>query len=114
MQKKSGERQDEYSVYIFEIAKELKIPIREVNIEPYDVYTADEAFMTGTPFCLLPTVSLNGIKIGSGNMGEISKKLLSRWSNNVGLDIENQIRDYGKEVAYLESDAPTPYQFKRQ
>jgi hypothetical protein len=40
--------------------------------------------------------------------------LLSRWSNNVGLDIENQIRDYGKEVAYLESDAPTPYQFKRQ
>jgi branched-chain amino acid aminotransferase len=100
--------------YIFDLAKELNIPCIEKNIEPYDVYDADEAFMTATPFCLLPTVSLNGIKIGSGNMGEISKKLLSRWSNNVGLDIENQIREYGKEVKHLNSDAPTPYQFKRQ
>ncbi|MDC0092775.1 aminotransferase class IV [Alphaproteobacteria bacterium] len=99
--------------YIFELAKQLDIPCRESNIEPYDVYQADEAFMTGTPFCLLPTVSLNGIKIGDGKMGKISQKLLSHWSNNVGLDIENQIREYGKEVANLNSDAPTPYQFKR-
>jgi branched-chain amino acid aminotransferase len=100
--------------YIFELAKELDIPCAEKNIEPYDVYEADEAFMTATPFCLLPTVSLNGIKIGSGKMGEISKKLLTQWSNNVGLDIEGQIREYGKEVTHLNSDAPTPYQFKRQ
>jgi branched-chain amino acid aminotransferase len=100
--------------YIFELAEELNIPCSERNIEPYDVYQADEAFMTGTPFCLLPTVSLNGIKIGDGKMGKISKKLLSHWSNNVGINIENQIREYGKEVAHLNSDAPTPYQFKRQ
>jgi branched-chain amino acid aminotransferase len=100
--------------YIFELAKELNIPCIEKNIEPYDVYEADEAFMTATPFCLLPTVSLNGIRIGSGKMGEVSKKLLSLWSNNVGVDIESQIREYGKEVAHLNSDAPTPYQFKRQ
>lgn len=100
--------------YIFELAKELNIPCIEKNIEPYDVYEADEAFMTATPFCLLPTVSLNGIKIGSGKMGEVSKKLLSQWSNNVGVDIESQIREYGKEVAHLNSDVPTPYQFKRQ
>ena len=28
-------------------------------------------------------------------------------------DIENQIREYGQEVTHLNSDAPTPYQFKR-
>lgn len=100
--------------YIFELADELGLNCVEKNIEPYDVYGADEAFMTATPFCLLPTVSLNGIKIGDGKMGEISKKLLQQWSKNVGLDIEGQIREYGKEVAYLNSDAPTPYQFKRQ
>jgi len=100
--------------YIFELAEELNIPCIEKNIEPYDVYEADEAFMTATPFCLLPTVSLNGIKIGSGKMGEVSKKLLKQWSNNVGVDIEGQIREYGEEVANLNSDAPTPYQFKRQ
>ena len=100
--------------YIFELAKELNITCIEKNIEPYDVYEADEAFMTATPFCLLPTVTLNGIKIGSGEMGKVSKRLLRKWSDNVGLDIESQIREYGKEVAHLNSDAPTPYQFKRQ
>jgi len=99
--------------YIFELAEELGINCVEKNIEPYDVYDADEAFMTATPFCLLPTVSLNAVKIGDGKMGDISKKLLKQWSKNVGLDIENQIREYGKEVAHLNSDAPTPYQFKR-
>ncbi|MCW8901340.1 MAG: aminotransferase class IV [Gammaproteobacteria bacterium] len=100
--------------YIFDLAKELGIPCRECNIEPYDVYEADEAFMTATPFCLLPTVSLNGIKIGSGKMGDTSKALLKKWSANVGVDIESQIKEYGKEVAILNSDAPTPYQFKRK
>jgi len=99
--------------YIFELAKELNIPCIEKNIEPYDVYDADEAFMTATPFCLLPTVSLNGLKIGSGKMGKVSKKLLNLWSQNVGLDIEKQIREYGKEVHLLNSDSPTPYQFKK-
>jgi len=98
--------------YIFELAQELNIHCIEKNIEPYDVYEADEAFMTATPFCLLPTVTLNGLKIGSGKMGKVSKKLLKQWSINVGLDIESQIREYGKEVANLNSDAPTPYQFK--
>ena len=99
--------------YVFELAKELNIPCIEKNIEPYDVYDADEAFMTATPFCLLPTVSLNGLKIGSGKMGKVSKKLLNLWSQNVGLDIEKQIREYGKEVHLLNSDSPTPYQFKK-
>jgi branched-chain amino acid aminotransferase len=99
--------------YIFELADELELSCEERNIEPYDVYDADEAFMTATPFCLLPTVSLNGIKIGDGKMGEISKKLLQQWSKNIGLDIEGQIREYGKEIECLSSDTPTPYQFKR-
>ena len=27
---------------------------KEKNIDQYDVYTSDEAFMSGTPFCILP------------------------------------------------------------
>jgi len=99
--------------YIFEIAEQLNMPCRECNIEPYDVYDADEAFMTATPFCILPTVSLNGINIGNGKMGSITKALLQQWSLNVDVDIESQIKEYGKEVAHLNSDTPTPYQFKR-
>jgi branched-chain amino acid aminotransferase len=99
--------------YIFTLAKELNIPCRECNIEPYDVYTADEAFMTATPFCILPTVSLQGIKIGDGLMGSVTTSLLNRWSDNVGLDIKEQIIEYGKEVDLINSKAPTPYQFKK-
>ena len=99
--------------YIFELAEQLGIPCREANIEPYDVYQADEAFMTATPFCLLPTISLNGVPIGDGKYGPISKRLMAKWSENVGVDIEQQIRDYGKECAAIQSNAPTPYQFKR-
>jgi len=99
--------------YIFILAKELGIPCRECNIEPYDVYTADEAFMTATPFCILPTVSLQGIMIGDGKMGNVTNILLDKWSSNVGLDIRAQIQEYGKEVECLNSDTSTPYQFKR-
>ena len=60
--------------YIFEICDQLGIPCVEKNIEPYDVYTADEAFMTGTPFCLLPVFRLNNLIIGEGKFGEITKK----------------------------------------
>ena len=97
--------------YIFELAKQLGLPCQERNIEPYDVYEADEAFMTGTPFCILPTISLNGIKFGNGKMGELTKKLLTQWSNNVGVDIQKQIQLYGNEVKQFNKNSPTPYQF---
>jgi branched-chain amino acid aminotransferase len=100
--------------YIFELAQELGLSCIEKNIEPYDVYNADEAFMTATPYCMLPVTSMNGIKISSGKIGKIYQKLMRQWSANVGLDIENQIQEYNKEVVCLNSDAPTPYQFKRK
>lgn len=34
---------------IFELAITLNIPVQERNLQPYDVYTADEAFFTSTP-----------------------------------------------------------------
>jgi branched-chain amino acid aminotransferase len=98
--------------YIFELANELGLVCEESNIEPYDIYSADEAFMTGTPFCILPTVSLQGIQIGNGKMGKITNQLLKKWSNNVGVDIMAQIKKYGEEVEYLNSNSPSPYQFK--
>lgn len=95
-----------------ELGPELGIGVEENNIEPFDVYTADEAFMTGTPFCMLPVTSLNGIQIGTGQVGPIFKKLLSRWSENVGVDIAQQIKDWNRVDQRTISHKPTPYQFK--
>lgn len=98
--------------YIFEIGKQLGLEVIEKNIEPYDVYDADEAFMTGTPFCILPTTSLNGIAIGTGRMGMVTTALLEQWSKNVGVDIVAQIKGWGTFSGGNNINAPTPYKFK--
>ena len=95
------------------IDREDHLECNECNIEPFDLYQADEAFLTATPFCVLPTTHLNGVPIGSGKMGNITKKILELWSKKVGLDIVHQIREYAIEVETLQkSNAPTPYQFR--
>ena len=50
----------------------------EKNFEPYDVMFADEAFMTGTPFCILPVTSIHNKNVGNGQM----VKLLSHYLVN--------------------------------
>lgn len=97
--------------YIFELARQLGFECLEKNIDPYDVYTADEAFMTGTPFCILPVAKLNNISIGDDKMGKITKMLLDKWSENVGVDIIKQIKEFNKNLNER-ACAPTPYVFK--
>jgi len=95
-----------------ELALQLGMKVVEKNIEPYDVYTADEAFMTGTPFCMLPVTSLNGLPIGDGKVGSVYSNLLQQWSENVGVDIAQQIVGWNQTDAG-KTTGPTPYQFKK-
>ncbi len=96
-----------------ELCSQLKMPVIEKNIEVYDVYTSDEAFMTGTPFCMLPVTSLNGNPIGNGAVGEHFSRLLGQWSANTGVDIAGQIKQWDRErEGNGAMNAPTPYRFK--
>jgi branched-chain amino acid aminotransferase len=100
--------------YIFELADQLGIKCIEKNIDTYDVYTADEAFMTGTPFCILPVTSLNFSIIGDGKLGLITKLLLDTWSTNVEVDIVRQIKQYSNSIDKTDNIAsPSPYRFKK-
>ncbi|TGM31723.1 aminotransferase class IV [Leptospira biflexa] len=96
-----------------ELGPQLGMNVLEKNIEAYDVYTADEAFMTGTPFCMLPVTQLNGSPIGQGLVGPKFKKILKQWSANVGLDVESQIKTWNSIDGQNQTDAPTPYRFKK-
>jgi len=101
--------------YIFELAQQLGLKCIEKNIETYDVYTADEAFMTGTPFCILPVTSLNSERINGGKMGRVTDKLLGTWSSNVGVDIVKQIKGWSSEKKAEDAgSAPSPYSFKKK
>ncbi len=94
---------------IHELAPSLEIPVIEKNIEPFDVYNADEAFLTSTPFCILPAVTLNKLKIRNGKPGKITNMLLKKWSDNVNIDIVKQIKKWDKEIK--NSEGTTPYKF---
>ncbi|KFM21379.1 putative branched-chain-amino-acid aminotransferase protein [Marine Group I thaumarchaeote SCGC AAA799-B03] len=98
--------------YVFDLANELGIKYHEKNLELYDVVTSDEAFMTGTPFCMLPVTKINGMNISNGNRGNIFNSLLSQWSDNVGLNIEQQIKTFNSEMKNYASEGSTPYRFK--
>jgi branched-chain amino acid aminotransferase len=83
----------------------------EKNIDQFDVLEADEAFMTGTPFSILPVTSLNGTKIGNGKVGPVTKAYLKQWSNAVGVNIEQQIKNWDVENVDQVSGT-TPYHFE--
>lgn len=57
-----------------DILKAQGIEVIEQNLVRYDVYTADECFLTGTAAEVIPAVSLDGRSIGDGTPGEITKK----------------------------------------
>ena len=100
--------------YIFELAKQLRLECIEKNIEPFDVYEADEAFITATPFCILPVATLNKRIIGKQFRIVINRivinNLIYQWSENVGVDIVKQIKEWDKENK--KEECTSPYQFK--
>ena len=57
---------------------------------------ADEAWSTSTTISMIPVTRFDFHPIGSGNPGPIYKKLLNAWSDEVGVDITGQARDYAK------------------
>ena len=99
---------------ISDICPQLGIPVLEKDIDPYDVYNADEAFMTGTPFCMLPVTSLNSLPIGDGKVGSIFSQLITQWGVNTGVDIIKQIKTWELSSDLVDSDSPTPYSFKKK
>ena len=75
---------------LLELAEQLKLPTSLENLQPYDVYTADEAFLCSTPYCLLPVGKVDNRGFEEEAPGPITKQLLSAWSEMVGVDIEDQ------------------------
>ncbi|MCX6974971.1 MAG: aminotransferase class IV, partial [Verrucomicrobia bacterium] len=64
---------------VFEMAAELGITILEPNMTRYDIFTADECFLTGTAAEIIPAVKLDTRAIGSGTPGPLTRKLIARF-----------------------------------
>ena len=75
---------------VLELAAALDIPTQITDFQPYDIYTADEAFFTSTPYCIMPATKFNGLPVGEGAVGPVTMRLLQAWSDLVSLDIVAQ------------------------
>ncbi len=73
-----------------DLTRQLDIPLVEEDLQPYDLYTADEAFWTTTSMCVMPMTQVDRRPIGNGKPGPMSQRLLAAWSEAVGIDIVGQ------------------------
>lgn len=74
-----------------ELAAGLGIPTAECDLDLYDAYTADEAFLTSTSLCICPVSSVNGSSVGEGAVpGPVTGRLMSAFSDLVGMDFAEQ------------------------
>lgn len=71
---------------IFDIAQELNVPIREMDMTRYDVWVADECFLTGTGAEVIPATKLDGREIGTGKPGPITQKILAAFRRRVRVE----------------------------
>lgn len=71
---------------IFLIAQELGIPIEEHDLTRYDLWNADECFLTGTGAEVIPVVKLDGREIGTAKPGPIFGRVLEAFRKRVLVD----------------------------
>ncbi len=74
---------------VIAVCKTNDIPCYEKDFSLFDVYGADEAFVTGTFGGLTPVIKIDGRQIGEGNYGAITRKLNRLYETL----IENTVKD---------------------
>ena len=62
-----------------ELAEAEGLTWREERLGRYDLFTADECFLSGTGAELVPVIALDGRTIGGGNPGPVTRRLTERF-----------------------------------
>ncbi|MCE0498622.1 MAG: branched-chain-amino-acid transaminase [Methylacidiphilales bacterium] len=64
---------------MFELAREMDREILEANLTRYDLFVADELFLTGTGAEVVPISEVDGRKIGPGRAGAVTEEFIRRF-----------------------------------
>lgn len=64
---------------VLDLARERGLPVAETNLTRYDLYIADECFLTGTGAEIIPVTRIDGRVIGNGKPGAITCELIERY-----------------------------------
>ncbi len=64
---------------VMELARETGLTVAESTLTRYDLYNADECFLTGTGAEVIPVVKIDGRKIGAGKPGDVTRLLVQKY-----------------------------------
>jgi branched-chain amino acid aminotransferase len=64
---------------VMELAAESGLKVSEPNLTRYDLFNADECFLTGTGAEVVPVVKIDGRVIGTGKPGPVTKNLVAQY-----------------------------------
>ncbi len=64
---------------VMELAGAEGVKVAESNLTRYDVFNADECFLTGTGAEIIPVVKVDGRVIGSGKPGPLTRTLVTKY-----------------------------------
>jgi branched-chain amino acid aminotransferase len=64
---------------VTELCQKLGVKLTVANLTPFMIFTADEAFFTGTAMEVIPIREVNKRQIGTGKPGSITKKLIAEF-----------------------------------
>lgn len=71
---------------VMDLAEEIGYEVREQALTRYDLWTADECFLTGTAAEVIPCVEVDHRAIGDGKPGKVSRSLISKFREKVRID----------------------------
>jgi branched-chain amino acid aminotransferase len=75
---------------VVDLAREAGIPVVEKDLDLYDAYNAEEAFLTSTSLCVCPVASVNGARIGGSVPGPMTRRLTEAYCRFVDFDFVAQ------------------------
>lgn len=64
---------------VMELAEQSGIKVAEMNLTRYDLFNADECFLTGTGAEIMPVIKIDGRVIGAGQPGALTQKLIAEY-----------------------------------
>jgi branched-chain amino acid aminotransferase len=76
---------------VINLCEKLKIKVTVTNLTPFMIFTADEAFFTGTAMEVIPIREVNKRTIGTGKPGPVTQKLMAEFQKVIA-DPKNGVK----------------------
>lgn len=83
---------------VLELARSLDLPAYECDLTPDDARMADELFVTSTSIGILHARSFDGVPIGDGSVGPVTRRLRAALHADAGIDFAAQAALYAERV----------------